>query len=281
MTTSYDRAIDTTLLGLALERISKLPDADRPAFVTTIVGKNLDRASIDKALAALYQTKLEDEKTRIELFRKAKTADLAKSKDPMIKLVMALRPMYLAAENRVKAYEGAMSLLRPKYFEALQQMRGAVLAPDANGTLRVTYGTVRGYRPSPEAPIYKPFSTISEMVAKATDKEPFNAPAKFLDAARAKKFGTYTSAALGEVPVDFLSDVDTTGGNSGSPTMNAKGELVGLLFDGNYESMASDVVFLPEITRSIHVDFRYVQWVLDVAGADNVLMELGVTPSIE
>jgi hypothetical protein len=199
----------------------------------------------------------------------------------MIKLALALRPMYVASESREKAYEGAMSLLRPRYFDALQQMRGAVLAPDANGTLRVTYGTVRGYRPSAEAPIYAPFTKISEMVAKATDKAPFNAPAKFVDAARAKKFGKYASEALGEVPVDFLSDVDTTGGNSGSPTMNSKGEIVGLLFDGNYEAMASDVVFLPEITRSIHVDFRYVQWVLDVDGADNVLTELGVTPSIE
>ncbi len=281
LTISYDRAIDQTLLGLVLEQIAKLPEADRPAFVTTIVGAKLDRASIDKALGDLYQTKIEDEKTRLDLFRKAKKADLAKSKDPMIKLALALRPLYVAAETRAKSYEGAMSVLRPRYFEALQQMRGAVLAPDANGTLRVTYGTVRGYRPSAEAPIYRPFTTISEMVAKVTDKVPFNAPAKFVDAARAKKFGKYASEAVGEVPVDFLSDVDTTGGNSGSPTMNSKGELVGLLFDGTYESMASDVVFLPEINRAIHVDFRYVQWVLDVDGADNVLTELGVTPSID
>jgi hypothetical protein len=249
--------------------------------VTTIIGKKLDRPAIDKALADLYKTKLEDEKTRLDLFRTAKKADLATSKDPMIKLALALRPIFLAAESRGKAYEGAMSLLRPRYFDALQKMRNMPLAPDANGTLRVTYGTVRGYRPSAETPIYRPFTTISEMVAKVTDKEPFIAPAKLVDAARAKKYGKHTSEALGEVPVDFLSDVDTTGGNSGSPTMNSKGELVGLLFDGNYEAMASDVVFLPEITRAIHVDFRYVQWVLDADGADNVLAELGVTPSVD
>lgn len=281
ITSSYDRAIDQTLLGLELERVAKLPDADRPGFVAKIVGKKFDRTSIDKALAGLYQTKLEDEKTRLELFRKAKKADLEKSKDPMIKLAVALRPVYAAAEERDKAFEGAMSLLRPRYFDALQQMRNVPLAPDANGTLRVTYGTVRGYRPSATAPVYRPFTTISEMVTKATGEEPFHAPPKLLDAAKAKKYGKYSSAALGEVPVDFLSDVDTTGGNSGSPTMNSKGELVGLLFDGNYEAMASDVVFLPEITRAIHVDFRYVQWVLDTDGADNVLTELGVTPSVD
>lgn len=282
MTKSYDRAIDLALLGLSLERLAKLPDADRPGFVATIVGKKLDRASIDKAIGELYaKTKLEDEKTRIELFRNGKKADLAKSSDPLIRLAVTLKPLVEAAENREKAYEGAMSLLHPRYFEALQLMRGSVLAPDANSTLRVTYGTVRGYRPKPEAPEYRPFTTISEMVAKVTDKEPFFTPAKFVEAARAKKFGKYTSAELGEVPVDFLSDLDITGGNSGSPTINSKGELVGLAFDGNYESMASDVVFLPEITRTIHVDFRYVQWILDVDGADNVLTELGVTPSID
>lgn len=281
MTSSYDRAIDTTLLGVVLERIAKLPEKDRPGFITTIVGKKLDRPAIDKAITDLYKTKLEDEKTRIELFKTAKKSDLAKSKDPLIRLALALRPFFAAKENREKTFEGAMSLLRPRYFEALQQMRGAVLAPDANGTLRVTYGTVRGYRPTAQAQMYRPFTTISEMVAKVTTQEPFNAPAKIVDAARSKRFGKYTSEALQEVPVDFLSDVDTTGGNSGSPTMNSKGELVGLLFDGNYDSVASDVMYLPEITRSIHVDFRYVQWVLDVDGADNVLAELGIKASID
>jgi S1-C subfamily serine protease len=83
------------------------------------------------------------------------------------------------------------------------------------------------------------------------------------------------------VPVDFLSDVDTTGGNSGSPTLNGKGELVGLLFDGTAESVSSDVVFDPIITRSIHADIRYALWVMDaIDGADHLLTEMGVTPSM-
>ena len=82
---------------------------------------------------------------------------------------------------------------------------------------------------------------------------------------------------VGSVPVDFLSDVDTTGGNSGSPTLNARGELVGLLFDGTYESIISDWDFLPDVTRSIHVDIRYVLWILDeVEDAQWLLTELGV-----
>jgi hypothetical protein len=120
------------------------------------------------------------------------------------------------------------------------------------------------------------------MVLKHTGKEPFDAPARILEAAKAKKFGPYADAKLGEVPLDFLSDLDITGGNSGSPTLNARGELVGLAFDGNYEAMASDWLFMPSITRTIHVDLRYVLWVLDaVDGADHILAEMGAKPAID
>jgi hypothetical protein len=174
-----------------------------------------------------------------------------------------------------------MAALRPRYIEALREYHNGSLAPDANSTLRVTYGTIRGYSPSEGAPVYKPFTTVSEMVQKHTGEEPFAAPKAALDAIAAKKFGPYVDPALGEVPVNFLADLDITGGNSGSATLNAKGELTGLVFDGNIEAMASDWVFMPTITRSIHVDIRYVLWVMDaVDGADHLLTEMGVTPAI-
>jgi hypothetical protein len=154
------------------------------------------------------------------------------------------------------------------------------LAPDANSTLRITYGTVRGYAPTKGAAVYAPFTRLDEVVKKHTGSDPFVAPKALLDAAAAGRKGPYVDEALGDVPVDFLSDLDITGGNSGSATLDARGDLVGLAFDGNYESMASDWLFMPEVTRSIHVDVRYVLWVLDaVAGADALLRELGVTPA--
>jgi hypothetical protein len=123
---------------------------------------------------------------------------------------------------------------------------------------------------------------MSEMIQKNTGKAPFNAPAKLLQAVEAKKFGPYVDAELGEVPIDFLTDLDITGGNSGSATLNARGELVGLAFDGNYEAMASDWLFMPDISRAIHVDLRYILWVMDaVDGADWLLEELGVRPAIQ
>ena len=103
-----------------------------------------------------------------------------------------------------------------------------------------------------------------------------------LDAYAAKRFGPYVDTYLGEVPVDFVSDLHITGGNSGSATLNARGELVGLVFDGNYEALASDWQFQPKITRSIHVDLRYLLWMLDaVDGGDHLVREMGATPAID
>jgi hypothetical protein len=171
-------------------------------------------------------------------------------------------------------------VLRPRYIEALRAFSGE-LAPDANGTLRVTFGTVRGYTPPGKTTAYTPFTRLSEVVAKHTGEEPFAAPKALLEAVQAKKFGPYLDPKLGDVPVDFLADLDITGGNSGSATLNARGELTGLVFDGNIEAMASDWVFMPPITRSIHVDIRYVLWVMDaVDNADHLLTEMGVTPAI-
>src|SRR3546814_21104069 len=109
----------------------------------------------------------------------------------------------------------------------------------------------------------EPFTTLAGIVEKDTGVEPFDAPKAELEAIAAGKGAQYRMESLGDVPVNFLSDVDTTGGNSGSPTPNAKGELVGLLFDGNYESLSAGWIFNPELTRSIHVAARSVRWALD------------------
>jgi hypothetical protein len=170
---------------------------------------------------------------------------------------------------------------RPKFASALRAKQGGVLAPDANSTLRITFGTVRGYKPKPSAPEYYPFTKLSEMVAKHTGQEPFDAPDALLEAAKKGPFAPYVQPEMGEVPVDFLADLDITGGNSGSPTLDKNGQLVGLAFDGNYEAMASDWIFIPSITRSIHVDIRYPLWIMDrVDGADHLLKEMGIEPAI-
>ncbi len=287
---SYSPVLDKAMLRLVVERELKLPVDKRAGIARALLGKPKDPkaavpyppADIDKAIADLYEkATLGDEATRIKLLTKGTTAELRRSADPVIKLALALRPQTKAYEERSKRLEGAMALVRPTFVEAMREKAGGNLAPDANRTLRVTYGTVRGYAPKPGAPLHYPFTTLSEVVKKHTGAGEFNSPKGLLDAVAKKKLGPYVDAGLGDVPVDFLSDLDITGGNSGSATLNGRGELVGLAFDGNYESMASDWLFIPAVTRSIHVDLRYMLWVMDaVSGADHLLQEMGVEPSI-
>jgi hypothetical protein len=115
------------------------------------------------------------------------------------------------------------------------------------------------------------------MLKKHTGQPPFDVPDALIEAAKQRQGSRFESWSLGDIPVDFLSDLDITGGNSGSATLNRKGELVGLVFDGNSEALASNWIFMPDITRAIHVDIRYVLWIMqDVDHADNLLQELGV-----
>ena len=147
---------------------------------------------------------------------------------------------------------------------------------DANSTLRVTFGTVAPY--SVRDGITKgPFTTVNGIIEKSTKDEPFVSPPALLEAVKTKRFGVYRDAALGTVPVNFLSSADTTGGNSGSAVMNKRGELVGLNFDSTYESVTKDWYFDTAITRAIHLDIRYMLWVMqEIDHADNVLKEMTI-----
>ena len=145
----------------------------------------------------------------------------------------------------------------------------------------MTYGQVEGYR-SRDAVSYGPQTTLNGILEKHTGVDPFDATERQLTAIRAGRLGTYRDEALGSVPVNFVASLDITGGNSGSPTLNSKAELVGLAFDGNYESISSGWLFNPQITRSIQVDVRYMLWIMDaVDGAHGLLREMGVKPQFE
>ncbi len=208
--------------------------------------------------------------------------DLSLSKFPMddgfLSLARALAPVRAVQRKESRAREGAAARLRPALVEAERAFDPGRAYPDANGTLRVTFGTLQGYAPR-DGVYHTPQTTLEGVAAKA-GPWPFDAPTALLDAIKARRYGPYADAVLGSVPVNYLSDLDITGGNSGSPTLNAAGELVGLAFDGNIEGVASDWFFDARVARSIHVDSRYVLWYLDaVADADALLRELGRTPA--
>jgi hypothetical protein len=260
---------------------TKLPQGQRIKAIDDALaatGETAVEAQVDKFLDQLYAgTKIADLDFRNDIFDDTNQQITARN-DSFIRFAAALRNLNDAREKRAEEIRGALSRLRPQYVAALKKVRGGLLAPDANGTLRVSFGTVAGYE-ARDAVQYEPFTTLSGVVEKETGAEPFNSPKALLDAAAQKKFGPYVDPELGEVPVNFLSGAHITNGNSGSATLNAKGEFCGLAFDGNYEAMGSDYVVNPAVTRTIHVDGRYMLWIMDaVDGAHNLLREMNVTP---
>ena len=155
-----------------------------------------------------------------------------------------------------------------------RKSQGEYIYPDANSTLRITFGNVQGYTKL-DGSAQAPFTTLEQVAAKATGVEPFDAPQVLLDAIADKRYGRFASEELGTVPVNFLSDLDITGGNSGSPVMDARGELVGLAFDMNWEAVVSNWVFDPDMTRMISLDSRYMLWILHkVLPAPRLMAEL-------
>jgi hypothetical protein len=163
--------------------------------------------------------------------------------------------------------------------EGLRESKLATIQyPDANSTLRLTYGKVRAL-PADKRNDAKVnyYTTMESMVKKykAGDSE-FDLPARLLELYKQKDFGKYADAK-GYMPVCFLTDNDITGGNSGSPVLNGKGQLIGLAFDGNIEAMAGDVIFDKKLQRTINVDIRYVLWVIEkYAGAKNIVDEMDI-----
>jgi len=283
---SYDRTLDRAMFRLGLVRALQLPEPDRTWLATLLdvkKGTKIDEASIDKTLEGWYGAQqLEDEKLRVALLQTGTTAQLKASKDPFLKAVQRIWPIVKAEEKKTDARQGERLLVTPAYVDAMREVLGGQLAPDANSSLRVTYGTIKSFKPESKDPADRPFTVASQIPAKATSKEPFNAPEKLLAAIKAKTYGPYGDPTLGgELAIDFLSDLDITNGNSGSPTLNSKGELVGLAFDGTLAGVASDVVFNPATTRTISVDARYMIWTMDLLdGADHLIKEMGLVPQL-
>ena len=284
---SMDATVDRELLRWALGLAAALPAEQRIVAVDEAAGlrPGMLKADADKAIDAYLQTlfegtKLGNKEFRLSLLEKS-TADLLATKDSFILLAASLEPLATANREAAKNRSGALARLGPRYMEAMLAKAGGLVAPDANSTLRVTFGQVKGVD-AKDGLYYKPQTTLTGIVQKHTGEGDFDAPKVQLDAIQALRAGKktpYLDPALGDVPVNFLSTVDTTGGNSGSPTLNAKGELVGLLFDGTYESVASNYLFDPVTTRSIHVESRYMLWnMMDVDGAANLLAEMSLAP---
>jgi hypothetical protein len=275
----YVPAMDRQLQAYWLNEYIKLPASQRVAAVDQWLGGN-DAQAVERALDRLAGTALGDTAQRLKWLT-ADRAEFEASTDPAIQYAVAVMPTLLALEAERKERTGQNLAARPVYLQAVadyKRSKGQFVYPDANLSLRITFGNVVGYEPR-DGVAYTPFTTVEGVAAKATDAEPFDAPKALLEAVAAKRYGGLEDKALGSVPVNFLSDLDITGGNSGSPVLDAHGKLVGLAFDGNWESVSSNWVFDPKMTRMISVDQRYMRWVMqEVYPAPRLLRELGVAP---
>ncbi len=273
----YVPAMDAQLQQFWLERYVALPAAQRVKAVDAWLGGS-DAAAVQAAVARLAGTRLGDAGERTQWLA-ADRAAFEASDDPAIRYAVAVMPALLEIERQGKIEAGEQLRYRPVYLQALadyKKSRGEAVYPDANLSLRITFGNVKGYAPK-DGVEYVPFTTLEGVAAKETGADPFDSPKALLDAVKAKRYAGLEDKRIGSVPVDFLSDLDITGGNSGSPVMDAHGKLVGLAFDGNWESVSSNWVFDPVMTRMIAVDSRYLEWIMrEVAPAPQLLEELGL-----
>jgi hypothetical protein len=277
----YDAKVDQAILSNLLTRYSQLPKSAHIKAIDRFfsIDDGFSQTRLDKKLAKMYaKTTLGDEAVRLEWMNKSVT-DFESSDDPFIQYAVATYDARKKLEDENKELSGKLSAVRPKFMQAIiayNKSKGQPIYADANSTLRITYGNVKGY--SPKDGIYaSPFTTLEGITAKDTGEKPFNSPQKQLDLIAQKQYGQYAKKDLGSVPVNFLGTLDITGGNSGSPTLNARAEFVGLVFDGVYESIIGDWDYDPSLNRSITVDSRYMLWVMEhIDGATNLIEEMDI-----
>ena len=199
--------------------------------------------------------------------------------DPLFKISKDIADKYREKTDEQQLADDNFQAAHRKYIAGfLAQNPKAKYYPDANSTLRLTYGTIRALPKDPrnDAKINN-YTTLTGTIAKyKPNDEEFDLPKKLMELEEKKDYGRYADKA-GYMPVNFLSDQDITGGNSGSPVLNENGELIGIAFDGNIEAMAGDVIFDPKLQRTISVDIRYVLFIIDkYAGAQNIINELTI-----
>ena len=264
-------SVQTPVLAALLREARLLPEAERIAGTEWLFAD--PDASIETLTKTLLESPFVDGAKRIELA--AQGREVVRANDDRLlafarSLVGELRAMGARDEERT----GRRLALGRVWIDAQQAWRGKKFYPDANGTLRVSFANVKGYAPR-DGVLYTPHTTVAGILRKETGAEPFASPAALLSAANTRTASRFFDKALGDVPVCFLSDGDTTGGNSGSCVVNGKGELVGLNFDRVFEAVSGDFGWNADRSRNVSVDIRYALWVMEqVLPARRALAEL-------
>lgn len=243
------------------------------------VKSRINGNDFEEAISNYIEELLSTEIGNLDFFNKALELsydEINDLNDPLIDFVVELKKQKEEIEKQESNISGALQVLMPKLAEVKKLKNKTTFTPDANSTLRLTYGFIKGYEPA-DAVFYKPITTLDGIIEKSFMGGEYAVPDKLKTAYQQKDFGRFYDEKVGGVPVAILYNTDTTGGNSGSPILNAKGELIGVNFDRAFEATINDFAWDDAYSRSIGVDIRYVLWVAKTIGnADNVLNELGV-----
>jgi len=271
----YDLKTDRAFLKHQLKKLFSRPEDQIPSALKDFIGKRSEKAVNDYVDSLYDKTSQADPKKRLK-FIEMKPEELLKLGDPIFNLAAELEKEMKALREEGKALGQERLELKKVYEGALIEQKKGRIAPDANSTIRFTYGFIKGYYPR-DAVYYRPQTTLAGVIEKDTGEFPFNVPEKLKNLYKAKDFGPYMDKGLNDIPACFLNTTSVTGGNSGSPTLNAKGEQIGIIFDMTYESVTADYYIVPELQRTISVDIRFVLFVTEkFSGAKHIIKELGL-----
>ena len=252
-----------------------VPAKFHPDFYVNIVDKRF-KGDIDRYVDDLFARSVFSTEAKLNTFLNRPVLKTLEN-DPVYLTANSISKVSSEVAKNLSQFDGKLATGRRLWVAALMEMTPEkTLYPDANSTMRLTYGTIQDYDPR-DAVTYKYYTTLQGVIDKYKPGDyEFDLPQRLIELNNKKEFGRYASPQ-GYMPVCFLTTNDITGGNSGSPVMNANGELIGLAFDGNWEAMSMDLAFEPELQRTIAVDIRYVLWIMDVyAGAGHLVNEMKV-----
>ena len=265
----WHKETDMQMLAEMKQRLRKIDSASS----NELIKKFLDDETIGDD--SFGKTRFNDEDFIQSLFSKS-SEELKSVDDPFMKAVIGLYPEFVKLRERDQEVEGKLGRLYGELIDVKQAFQKTSFVPDANGTLRMTYGNVKGY--SPEDAVYKsPATTLRGVIEKTTGEDPFVTPDRVRELYDKGDFGGFLHPTLNQVPVALLYNTDTTGGNSGSPILNNRGELVGVNFDRAFEATINDFAWNESYSRSIGVDIRYVLWITGkVYQSQRLLDEMGV-----
>ena len=278
---SFDPRVDRAIFEDRLIVYSGFDSSLRRATYSKLLRLDESKEIILSKVDEIYSTDYQTSENFLQMFEMS-LDELNNSQDPLTVFAKDTFDESLAYEKESEEIGAKRQLLKSKFIGLLKkyyESSGKQMYADANGTLRVTYGNVAGVSLK-DGLIYEPFTRLEGIAQKHTGIKPFNTSEKLLNLIEAKDYGKYFYKPINSVPVNFLSTLDITNGNSGSATINSKFELVGLAFDGMLETIIADYKYIPD-ARTISVDSRYLLWTLEKFDeAENILEELTITNSI-